>query len=144
MIPTKKKVRTKTPATKTVKIKKVKVKKIKDESTTTAEAIIYGIQEKKGEEIVCLDLRKIKSAVTDYFIVCHAKSRTQVEAIAKSMEEEVYKKLKISPWHKEGFENAEWILVDYVTVVVHVFQEEKRQFYGIEKLWADAKIKRMT
>lgn len=144
MIQIKKKARSKTSATKTITTKKVKVKKIKDDSTTTAEAIIYGIQEKKGEGITSLDLRKIKSAVTDYFIVCHANSRTHVEAIARSVEDEVYKKLKISPWHKEGFENAEWILLDYITVVVHIFQKEKRLFYGIEKLWADAKISKIA
>ena len=114
-----------------------------DEATMLAKIAIQGIQEKKGNEIVSLDLRNIKNSVTDYFIVCHGNSRTQVEAIAKSVEEEIYKTIGENPWHREGFENAEWILLDYITVVVHVFQEEQRRFYGLEKLWADAEISRV-
>ena len=106
-----------------------------------AEIIVKGIQEKKGENIVQLDLRGLDGAVTDYFIVCEANSSTQVGAIADSIEKEVRETCGEKPWHKEGTENLEWVLLDYVNVVAHIFQPEKREFYNIEELWADAKIK---
>lgn len=112
-----------------------------EESKKIADIIIHGIQEKKGKDIVSLDLRNISSSVSDYFIICHADSGTQVRAIADSVETEMYKVLEEEPWHKEGFENAEWILLDYVSVVVHIFKKEKRDFYSVEDLWGDAKIK---
>ncbi len=105
-----------------------------------ADVIVKGMEEKKGKDIVVMDLRDIKGAVTNFFVICHGDSDRQVEAIAKSIEEEVYKALQEDPWSKEGFENAEWILLDYINVVAHVFQEEKRQFFGIEELWGDARI----
>ena len=111
-----------------------------DEAAMLAGVAVRGIQEKKGKEIVRLDLRNIKNSVTDYFVVCHGDSSTQVAAIARGVEEDVYKTTGELPWHKEGFENAEWILLDFISVVVHIFQEEKRRFYGIEKLWADAEV----
>lgn len=116
---------------------------IHDLSELLASVAVEGMQEKKAREITRLDLRNISSSVTDFFIVCHGDSRTQVEAIARSVEEEVFKKTGESPWHREGFENAEWILLDYINVVIHIFQPEKRNFYGIERLWADAEIKRI-
>lgn len=103
--------------------------------------IIKGIQEKKGENIVTLDLRGLDGAVTDFYVVCEANSTTQVGAITGSIEDEVRKASKEKPWHVEGTENLEWVLLDYVNVVAHVFQPEKRAFYNIEELWADAKIK---
>jgi ribosome-associated protein len=119
-----------------------KVVKLKKNSTEELTAIIiHGIQEKKGKEILSLDMRNVKNAVADFFVVCHGDSRPQVEAIAKSVEEEVFKKFKEDPFHVEGKENAEWVLIDYFNVVVHVFQKDKREFYGIERLWADAEIK---
>ncbi len=117
----------------------VKSKKEK-ESAYLSEIIIHGIQEKKGNEIVRLDLQKIHSSISDFFVVCHAESTTQVLAIAKSVEEEVYKAFKQDPWRKEGLEHGEWVLLDYVDVVVHIFQSEKRRFYGIEDLWGDAEL----
>lgn len=108
------------------------------ESTRISEMVIHGIQEKKGNEIVRLDLRNLNSSVTDYYVICHAESSTQVKAIANSVEEEVYKAFKIDPWRKEGLQQGEWVLLDYVDVVVHIFKTEKRQFYGIEELWGDA------
>lgn len=120
-----------------------KTKKL-NEAIKISNAVIEGIQEKKGKEIVTLDLRTLKNAVAEYFIVCHGESRTQVEAIANSIEEEVYKKIKENPWHKEGYENAEWILLDYINVVVHIFQKDKRDFYGVERLWADADIQKIS
>lgn len=115
--------------------------KREETSEKITEVIIHGIQEKKGKEIVSLDLRNIAGAACDCFIICHADSTTQVRAIAESIEEEMYKSMKEDPWHKEGFENCEWILLDYINVVVHVFMTEKRDFYGVEDLWGDAKIK---
>jgi ribosome-associated protein len=114
--------------------------KIAQESTSISELVIHGIQEKKGNDIVRLDLRNIHSSVADYFVVCHAESSTQVKAIAQSVEEEVYKALKLDPWRKEGQQNADWIILDYIDVVVHVFKTDKREFYGIEDLWGDAEM----
>ena len=112
-----------------------------NESSNISEIIIYGLQEKKGNEIVRVDLRKLNSSVTDYFVICHADSSTQVRALADSVEKEVFKALNQNPWHKEGFEQGDWILLDYVDVVVHIFKTEKRQHYGIEDLWGDAELK---
>ena len=105
------------------------------------DSVIEGMQEKKGQEIVTIDIRNFKSAIADFFVICHADSRPQVEAIADSVEEFVYKNSGELPAHKEGKENAEWILLDYVNVVVHIFRKEKREFFGIERLWADARIR---
>jgi ribosome-associated protein len=113
----------------------------KNESERLSEVIIEGILDKKGEEVVRLDLTKIPNSVSNYFVVCHADSKIQVEAIAGSVEEHTLKELSSKPWHREGFENAEWILLDYVDVVVHIFQKETREFYNLEKLWADAEVK---
>jgi ribosome-associated protein len=112
-----------------------------NESTYISELAIHGIQEKKGNDIVRLDLRNIYSSVSDYFVICHADSATQVKAIANSIEEEIYKALQQDPWRKEGLEYGEWILLDYVNVVIHVFRTDKREFYGVEELWGDAEIK---
>ena len=111
------------------------------ESELLAGSVIEGMQEKKGQEIVSIDISNFKSAIADFFVICHADSRPQVEAIADSVEEAVYKKSGELPAHKEGKENAEWILLDYVNVVVHIFRKEKREFFGIERLWADARIR---
>ena len=115
--------------------------KTASQSTNISEVIVHGIQEKKGNDIVRLDLRNIHSSVADYFVVCHAESTTQVKAIANSVEEEVYKALGLEPYRKEGLQNAEWILLDYFDVVVHIFKTDKREFYGIEDLWGDAEMK---
>ena len=111
------------------------------QSTNISEVIVHGIQEKKGNDIVRLDLRNIHSSVADFFVVTHAESSTQVKAIANSVEEEVFKALGIEPFRKEGLQNAEWILLDYFDVVVHIFKTDKREFYGIEDLWGDAEMK---
>ena len=113
-------------------------KKIVNLSTYLSEIAIHGIQEKKGNDIVRLDLRELNSSVTDYFVICNADSSTQVKAIADSVEDEIYKSTKVMPRHKEGLENADWIILDYFDVVVHIFKTEKRNFYGIEDLWGDA------
>ena len=111
------------------------------ESAYISELAIFGIQEKKGNDIVRLDLRNIFSSVSDYFVICHADSTTQVKAIANSVEDEIFKATQQEPWRKEGLEYGEWILLDYVDVVVHIFRTDKREFYGVEDLWGDAEIK---
>ena len=109
-------------------------------SSKLAEAVVLGMQEKKGNEIVRLDMRSIHATLSDYFVICHADSTMQVNAIAKSVEEEVFKALGQDPWRKEGQANGEWILLDFVDVVVHIFKTEKRSHYGIEDLWGDAHV----
>ncbi|WP_431159267.1 ribosome silencing factor [Winogradskyella poriferorum] len=101
--------------------------------------IIAGIEEVKGKEITILDLREIENTVCDYFIVCEGTSNTQVNAIVNSIQKQVSKTLRDKPWHIEGEDNAEWVLMDYVNVVVHVFQKQVREYYDIESLWGDAK-----
>lgn len=115
--------------------------KVINESTYISELAIHGMQEKKGNDLVRLDLRNINSSVADYFVICHADSATQVKAIAHSVEEEIYKAIQQDPWRKEGLEHSEWILLDYIDVVIHIFRTDKREFYGVEDLWGDAEIK---
>jgi len=103
-------------------------------------SIIKGIEEVKGNDIVILDLRTIDTAVCDYFVICNGSSNTQVNAIVNSVQKIVSKELKDKPWHVEGTDNAEWVLMDYVSIVVHVFQKEIREYYNIEDLWGDAVI----
>ncbi len=103
--------------------------------------VVAAMQEKKAKSIVSLDLTEIQDAVTDYFLICSATSKTQVNAIYDYIEELVTKNCGERPYHREGYENSEWILIDYVDVVVHIFLEETRNFYNIESLWADAKAK---
>lgn len=127
-----------------VRIGKPKSKKKKDDVELLREVVIRGLQEKKGHEIISLDLRKTGNSVADCFVVCHGESTTQVEALARSVEEQVYKELKEDPAYKEGFQNLEWVLLDYFNVVVHIFVKERREFYGIERLWADAEIQKVA
>ncbi|CAM3939143.1 ribosome silencing factor [Flavobacterium antarcticum] len=102
--------------------------------------IIKGIEEVKGSNIDILDLREIDNSACDYFVICDGTSNTQVSAIVNSIQKTVSKELKDKPWHVEGSENAEWVLMDYVNIVVHVFQKHIREYYNIESLWGDAKI----
>jgi len=102
--------------------------------------IIKGIEEVKGEDIQLLDLREIDNTVCDYFVVCSGTSNTQVNAISGSVQKTVSKELRDKAWHIEGQNNAEWVLMDYVNVVVHIFQKQFREYYDIESLWGDAKI----
>ncbi|TYC16210.1 ribosome silencing factor [Bizionia gelidisalsuginis] len=113
------------------------IKEINTDALITS--IIGGIEDVKGNEINILDLRKIENTVCDYFIVCEGNSNTQVNAIVSSVQKKVSKELKDKPWHIEGEDNAEWVLMDYVNVVVHVFQKHIREYYDIESLWGDAK-----
>ncbi|HYV90950.1 MAG TPA: ribosome silencing factor [Chitinophagales bacterium] len=102
--------------------------------------IIDAIRDKKGEHITTIDLRNIGDAVCDFFVICDATSTTQVKAIAEGVEEKTTKKLREKPWHVEGIEHQEWILLDYVNIVVHVFLDEVRNFYRLEELWSDGII----
>jgi ribosome-associated protein len=110
------------------------------ESQTLSEMVVEGMLEKKANDIKIMDLRKVKNAVADYFVICSGNSDTQIDAIADSIEEEVFKKSQQNPWKKEGKQNKEWILIDYVNVVAHVFKKDKRKFYALEELWGDAII----
>ncbi len=115
---------------------------IDQENTSTeqlVDTIVEGIQEKKGTNIAILDMREIDSSICQFFIICDGDSNTHVDAIGDSVEDYVREKINDKPIHIEGRENAEWILVDYVDVVVHVFQKPIRSFYNLEGLWADAK-----
>ena len=113
---------------------------VRQDSDTLAEVAVRGMQERKGTDIVVLNLKHLKNAVADYFIICSASSDTQLDALARSVEEEVEKLTGQSPWQSEGRTNREWILLDYVDVVVHVFLRDRRQFYALEELWGDAEF----
>lgn len=112
--------------------------KKKNPSQQLITAIIEGIEEKKGKDIVQLDMRNLKNSVTDFFIICHGDSSRQADAIADTVEEFARKKTDQKPLHKEGSQHANWILLDYSDVIVHIFNKEYRDFYNIEGLWADA------
>ncbi|MBK9401024.1 MAG: ribosome silencing factor [Bacteroidetes bacterium] len=124
-----------------VKSARVALKLEKNAVDLLSEAIIKGLLEKKGKEIVLMDLRGLSGAVTDFFIVCQGDSSTQVEALSRSVEEVVEIECGDFPAHIEGKNNAQWVLIDYINVIVHIFQPEQRDYYGIEKLWADAEIR---
>lgn len=104
------------------------------------EAIVKGMKEKKASDIVIMDLRLISNAVADYFIICSGGSDSQVDAIAQSIDKEVSEQTGENPWHTEGKKNREWLLIDYVNVVAHIFKKTTREYYQLENLWGDAKI----
>ena len=112
-------------------------------STQLSEVVVKGMLEKKAEEVVIMDLRGVITAVADYFVLCSGNSDTQIDAISESIEEQVRKATNQKPWKREGRDHREWILIDYVDVVVHVFNKEKRKFYSLEELWGDARIQRL-
>ena len=111
-------------------------------SSKTEELVVKGMLEKKASDIVLMDLRNVPNAVSDYFVICSGNSDTQIDAIADSVEEMVYKQTNMNPWRREGKERKEWFLLDYGDVVVHIFKKDRREFYSLEKLWGDAKITR--
>lgn len=113
---------------------------IKQSDTTEhlIDAIIEGVRRKKGKEIVDMDLSKLNNTECDHFIICHGTSNTQVEAIARSIEETVEEYTGQNVWHTDGYKNAQWILLDYSEIMVHIFQLEWRKQYDLEQLWADA------
>lgn len=127
---------------KTVKRKKKVAKK--KEKNPVLEAAIKGLEEKKGKKIVLLDLKSIPNRVADYFLICEGDSRTQTDALAHSVEAYVKKETGTRPYHSEGFENSEWILIDYITLVVHIFQPDIRARYNLEGIWGDAEIRRIV
>ncbi len=111
-------------------------KKVKKNELTAA--IVEAMSDRKAEDIVSLDLTGIQDAVADHFVICHATATTQVNSIAEHIVDEVKDKLNDRPWNKSGFKNCEWVLLDYVDVVVHVFLKDSRDFYQLEDLWSDA------
>jgi ribosome-associated protein len=129
---------------KTEQVKKPAAKIVKGPTEKLADAVVEGILDIKGKNISVMNLQSIHNRVCDYFIICQADSNTQVNAIAESIQETVRKTTGDKPYRSEGFENSEWILIDYVTVVVHIFQSHIRDFYNLESLWADAETKEIA
>jgi ribosome-associated protein len=109
-------------------------------SEKLSDVIVRGMQEKKAVDIVIMDLRKIKNAVADFFVICSGSSDKQLDAISDSIDAEVSRALNENPWHMEGKNNKEWMLLDYIDVVAHVFRKDRREFYALERLWGDADI----
>ena len=116
-------------------------KSLNDDPDFVLSQIVKGMQDKKAKKIISLDLSGIPNTVTHYFVICHAQSKQQVSALYDNVVEEVQKNCGVKPFHREGIENSEWILIDYFDVVVHVFLEDTRAFYHLEDLWADATLK---
>ena len=116
----------------------MKDKKTNSDSTQLCEAIVEGMKENKANDIVVLDLRNLESAVCDYFVLCSGDSTTHVDGISNAVSRYVRKSIKEKPWYIEGKTNSDWVLLDYVNVVGHIFYKEKRSFYDIEELWSDA------
>jgi len=114
-----------------------------NKSSKIYKAIVHAIQEKKGEHIVSLDLRKIPEAVADFFIICEASSHVQVKAISGYVEDYVKEVLGEAPYKHEGMSGAQWVLVDYVNIVVHVMHTETRKFYKLEEMWSDAEAEEL-
>jgi ribosome-associated protein len=115
----------------------VKLKK-EISSQELSQLVVKGMQERKATDIVVMDLRKVKNAFTDFFVVCSGNSDTQIDAISESVDKEVWEATRNNPRSMEGKANREWILVDYYDVVVHVFKKDRREFYKLEELWGDA------
>lgn len=109
-----------------------------DNIESVVATVVEAMDSLKGKKIVTLDLRETGTSVTDYFVICHANSKTQVDAIADKVIDQVRENNKVKPYHVEGRDNTEWILIDFVDVVVHIFLQSARQFYQLEELWADA------
>ena len=108
------------------------------------ELILEAIKEKKGHEIVSIDLSEVENSICDCFIICHGESVTQVGAITESIERKLKEEVLIKAHHVEGLQNSQWVLLDYFDILVHVFQEEFRAFYRLEELWADGKVTKVT
>jgi ribosome-associated protein len=119
------------------------MKKRSEGTEKLLKSVVKGIFEKNGLDVVKIDLRKLESRITDYFVICHGTSVTQVDSICDSVEDTVRKEAGEKPIHVEGLENCFWVLVDYGNVVVHIFLEEYRNFYSLESLWADGTIQVM-
>ena len=113
----------------------------RDDTSLIVKQVIAAMQDKKAKNIVSIDLSNIPTAVTKYFVICHAPSKTQVNAIHENIMEFVRMNCDTKPFNREGYENSEWILIDYFDVVVHIFRDDIRSFYKLEELWADAVLK---
>ncbi len=111
-----------------------------DQSEMLSQLVVKGMQEKKATNIVVMDLRNVKNAVADFFVISTGNSDKQLDAIADSVQDEVFKGLKENAWHTEGKHNKEWMLIDYSSVVAHVFRRDIRSLYSLERLWGDAEI----
>jgi len=122
------------------KTKRPKKSSSHEQTSTLLDAIVEGMKEKKAKNIMIMDLRDIETRVCDYFVICDADSRTHVGSIADSVEETVYKLTSEKAYHSEGHQNGEWILIDYINIVAHVFLREVRDHYNLEALWGDAEI----
>ncbi|MBF9252275.1 ribosome silencing factor [Pontibacter sp. 172403-2] len=122
----------------------MKETKVEANSDILAELVVKGMQERKAFDIVVINLKSLKNAVSDYFVIASANSDTQLDAIATSVEEEVFKAVRQNPWQSEGRTNNEWVLLDYVDVVAHIFLKDKRAFYALEELWGDASIEHVA
>lgn len=123
--------------------KKIKLQQA-DRDKELVQIIVEGMREKKARNITLMDLQKIENSFCNYFVICEADSKPQLQAITESVEEFTQKKVSVKPHHVEGIQNAEWILLDYLTVVVHIFRSDIRAFYNIEELWADANIQHLS
>jgi ribosome-associated protein len=119
------------------------MKKRQDGTELLLEAILKGLFEKKGQDVLKIDLRNLENRITDFFIICHGSSGNQVDSLCDSVEDIVRKEAGENPLHIEGLENCFWVLLDYGNVVVHIFLEEYRHFYSLESLWADASMEAM-
>jgi ribosome-associated protein len=120
------------------------MKKRSDGADVLLKNVIKGIFEKKGHNVLKIDLRKLENRIADYFVICHGSSVTQVDSICDSVEDIVRKEAGEKPLHIEGLENRYWVLIDYGNVIVHIFLEEYRGFYSLESLWADAEVEVMV
>ena len=119
------------------------MKKRQDETELLLGSVLKGLFEKKGKDVLKIDLRKLENRITDYFIICHGSSVNQIDSLCDSVEDTVRKETGEKPSHIEGLDNCFWVLLDYGNVVVHIFLEEYRQFYSLESLWADAPMESM-
>jgi ribosome-associated protein len=119
------------------------MRKVKGATDKILEGVLEGIQRIKGKEITIIDLNSIHHTECGFFVVCHGNSTTQTNAIAQSVEETVKEMTGMDAWHKDGYRNSIWILLDYGDVMVHVFHKDARDFYNLEGLWADAKTNRI-
>lgn len=109
-------------------------------SSKLKDIIVAGMQEKKATDIAVIDLKNIKNAISDYFVICNGNSDTQIDAIKESIEKFTYQQAKQDAWQKEGSDNREWVLLDYVDVVAHIFKKDRRKHFALEELWGDAEI----
>jgi len=119
-------------------------KDLTTDSKQLVDAIVSAMEDKKGLDIIFIDFSKVPNTIARYFVICHGTSNTHVDSLADGVVDGVRKKMSTKPWNKEGFENAEWILLDYADVVVHIFQENSRHFYKLEDLWADMETTKIS